>query len=144
MLSVTTSLIERIQYEPQNVNPDEIHDALLELEGFRQVADSPDDLQAQIDELEEWRDIRINGMKHGCKSAEHLEQRIAEYTQFFDDCVATSAEYDGDYPCAEPYNFHALIAEKFEQADALKQLVREIVESTGYELDPQQRQLLGE
>jgi len=57
MLSLKTTLAERLQYDPQNVSHDELHDMALDLEAWRELGDSPQDVQEQIDELEEWQEV---------------------------------------------------------------------------------------
>jgi hypothetical protein len=54
---MTALLSERIQYDFANVSPDDLHDAALDIEEWRQLADTPDDITATISEIEEWKDI---------------------------------------------------------------------------------------
>ena len=120
-LSTTALLSERIQYDFVNVSQDELHDTALDLEDWRQLADTPDDITERLTELEEWRDIRLNGMKHFYDTPDAFEDTIKEYTDFYSDCVQTVEEYHGSFMGTDrPFSFHEYIAEEFQKADEYK------------------------
>jgi hypothetical protein len=61
MLSLTANLSERVQYDMENVPRQELLDALVELEQWREPGMSPDDVKKELAELEQWRNIEVDG-----------------------------------------------------------------------------------
>lgn len=83
------TLAERFRYAPHDLPPQDMHDALTELEAWREVADgaTPQELEEKLDELE--------GKQ--CKGHEDYD----ELKSFFEDCVQS---LNGHWPAAEAYD----------------------------------------
>ena len=102
-------LLERFDYDRANLLDQEIHDALVELAAWRDLADdmgcdTPQEMEDHIDNLQD----------HQCKNHEDY----GDLKEFFDDCVSS---LNAHWPAAEVYdqNLRAVIMNAITRGDTV-------------------------
>lgn len=91
------SLLETLTYHPDLfADPsmqEKILNALAKLQAFEQLDEEPEDLASRIEDLEE-KSTECNDNDHS-----HFDY----YKEFFEDVIGTIEDYEGRWPCAEPW-----------------------------------------
>ena len=111
MIMQNLSLLEKLTYHPilfgDPATQEKILDALAKLQAFEGLDEEPEDLASRVEDLEE--------KSTECNDGHHCH--FDDYKAFFEDVMRTIEDYEGYWPCAEPWQSEVLMR------------VREIIEA---------------